>query len=809
MTFQFRRFGPAQGPIACTIRDFSTDQQKASLGSISSSAVPTEPGQGFKGIFTNQTNTYACQVGDVIALSYDAAGTDETDGSNNDTMGCSCIGWNGTVDRPVEHSQYDIAGTETAFFRRTGQWETSESGMNELKYTAEIFGPEGTSPPDQPCNVNPGPGDPGDPGDPTPPPPQSGFIVMQDFSDINPTTGYQVGSGGPNNPIRQAVKIDNSTSAMLQAPVARITFLLRRVGNPSSTAAAAPPNATNRTGLSFTGAGYTSEYHVFAAGLDWNKKVGLLLYTDGSAEFGLKNPGDSYLLAGTNGMIAIAKKHNMVLLTPLSPNKACQDGDGSCWYQGDPPGYAAWVEALVNQIYSEYPIDTTRIAVGGYSSGAQFCTEYWVPSGGAQRTMADGVIVAISFGGKPQMTPVTFTAGFKANVHMNWNVGQNDPSWLVDDPTEGPGTGYNGKAGYDYYTANGFLTSSDIIPGTDHFRDGDFGSIMDAQIIEHVPPSTVLSPPPPPAPPSPPGNVPVFCRIWSNTGQVMQTLGQIEPSTLTNQANQWTQVPFTLQNNTYQMKIGDLIGIEFTTGNAVDHILVGGWTFQRAAEAAAAAEGGGETAAATDKFGTKMIYANTGSFMYDWELPSNSDSMRWDLTNPPINMEMTGYFMKSSPSSDTISCKIRGGKHTDSDSDAGCCYIPQFPCTGGSMQFEIECPHPNNHDCPISGTHGTSTSLAQWHGYKVVVWNTGSTVNIEAYNDTGNNSGSTPTNNWVKVFSHQDSSGNCGNIDNPLLKPKSSSSQCTFRIDNNSGVAGKWLSAVEIQPGGVQPGPGP
>src|SRR5262245_53514852 len=50
MTFQFRRFGPAQGPIACTIRDFSTDQQKASLGSISSSAVPTEPGQGFKGI---------------------------------------------------------------------------------------------------------------------------------------------------------------------------------------------------------------------------------------------------------------------------------------------------------------------------------------------------------------------------------------------------------------------------------------------------------------------------------------------------------------------------------------------------------------------------------------------------------------------------------------------------------------------------------------------------------------------------------------------------------------------------------------
>jgi len=300
----------------------------------------------------------------------------------------------------------------------------------------------------------------------------------------------------------------------------------------------------------------------------------------------------------------------------------------------------------------------------------------------------------------------------------------------------------------------------------------------------------------------------VSCRIWNSSGVVRQTLGQVAVTNLTNQASQWTQSTFTLQNNDIQMATGDLVGVEFTSGNAQDHILVAGWTWQQAADAAAAAEGG-EAAAATDKFGTRMIYANSGAFKYDWEIPSNSDSMRWDLTNPPINMEMTGYFMKSSPSSDTVSCKIRGGKHTDSDSDAGCCYIPQFPCTGGSMQFEIECPHPNNHDCPISGTHGTALSLAQWHGYKVVVWNTGSTVNIEAYQDKGNNSGSTPLNQWEKVFSHQDSSGNCGNIDNPLLKPKSSTSQCTFRIDNNSGTTGKWLSVVEIQPGGVQPGPGP
>ena len=68
---------------------------------------------------------------------------------------------------------------------------------------------------------------------------------------------------------------------------------------------------TDRTNLSFTSNGYTSTYHLYAGGLDWSKSVGLLIYTDGSGEFGLKNPKSSYLLAGSDGMIAVAKKHNM------------------------------------------------------------------------------------------------------------------------------------------------------------------------------------------------------------------------------------------------------------------------------------------------------------------------------------------------------------------------------------------------------------------------------------------------------------------------------------------------------------------
>ncbi|MFZ0555132.1 MAG: hypothetical protein WAM26_07540 [Nitrososphaeraceae archaeon] len=252
--------------------------------------------------------------------------------------------------------------------------------------------------------------------------------------------------------------------------------------------AVTPTAPTDRTNLSFTSNGYTSTYHLYAGGLDWSgtKPVGLLIYTDGSAEFGLKNPKDTYLMGGGAGMIAVAKKHNMILLTPLSPNKNCSDGDGSCWYLGDPPGYTRWAEALVKLIQSQYPIDKKRIAFGGYSSGAQFATEYWVPLGAAQRTMEAGVIVAISFGGSPKMPEVGYTPSFRSNVHMNWNVGEKDDSYLLNDETEGPEQGYNVKAGYDHYTSAGFRTSLDVLPGVDHNRDGESGAVMDAQIAKHV-----------------------------------------------------------------------------------------------------------------------------------------------------------------------------------------------------------------------------------------------------------------------------------------------------------------------------------
>ena len=262
------------------------------------------------------------------------------------------------------------------------------------------------------------------------------------------------------------VKPVNTTTTTKPAPVA-------------TTSGSGGPR-TDRTNLSFTSLPYTSKYHLYAGGLDWTKPVGLLIYADGSGEYGLKNLKSTYLMAGSNGLIAVAKKHNMVLLTPFSPNTKCADGDGSCWYMGDPPGYARWAEALVKQIESQYPIAKNRVAFGGYSSGAQLATEWWVPSGAAQRTMTGGVVVAISYGGTPKMKEVAYTPAFKSAVHMNWNVGSKDPSYTGDGK-------YSVKPGYDYYTKAGFKTSLDLVPGLKHDRDGTFGGVMDAQISKYAP----------------------------------------------------------------------------------------------------------------------------------------------------------------------------------------------------------------------------------------------------------------------------------------------------------------------------------
>jgi hypothetical protein len=246
---------------------------------------------------------------------------------------------------------------------------------------------------------------------------------------------------------------------------------------------------TDRTSVSYNNGTKTSTYHIYANGLDWTQRVGLLVYGDGSGEQGLSDPGSTYLMAGTNGLINVAKRHNMVLVTPRAPGNGCTDGDGVCWYLPSNDGTTLaqktkWLDDLVKtQVLSLYNIDKTRVCIAGFSSGAELTMGTYSPQYAAS-WMDDGLLLGISYGSSPDQYGVAnnYTAGFRANVAAVWDVRAGDETTAVEDSEEG----------FDWYVAEGFATTDiNIIPGGEHDRPGEFGGIVDQYVTAHVTPASL------------------------------------------------------------------------------------------------------------------------------------------------------------------------------------------------------------------------------------------------------------------------------------------------------------------------------
>jgi poly(3-hydroxybutyrate) depolymerase len=252
---------------------------------------------------------------------------------------------------------------------------------------------------------------------------------------------------------------------------------------------------TDRTFLTFTGAGYTAQYHLYSAGIDRSRPVGLLVYADGTGEYGFENPSATYSLGGINGVVAVAKRHNMVLLTPSSPNRACQ-----CWEQGDPTGYSDYLAALIESVYGQYDIDRDRVWLGGYSTGAQLTTRFMFPR--HSELMTGGGTIVIGGGGAPAVTADDFPASLKADMHMHWDTGE------LDTDTNGSAAGglnslngpYGAKAGEAWYADRGFRTSHDYPAGVGHARNGQFGTIIERVLDRHAVQADGSEPPASPQP---------------------------------------------------------------------------------------------------------------------------------------------------------------------------------------------------------------------------------------------------------------------------------------------------------------------
>lgn len=133
-----------------------------------------------------------------------------------------------------------------------------------------------------------------------------------------------------------------------------------------------------------------------------------------------------------------------------------------------------------------------------------------------------------------------------------------------------------------------------------------------------------------------------------------------------------------------------------------------------------------------------------------------------------------------------------GGKHSGSNQVK--CYDMGIDLRNGNSRYRTENPHPDYQE-GASGGKGKPMG-SQFVGYLFVKRNLSGAVLLEIWQDTGNNEGTTPANQWTKVSSWR--------VTSPLWQTPGNDHQETIRIDGPGGVPNlrfKWLGLREIVSG--------
>lgn len=227
--------------------------------------------------------------------------------------------------------------------------------------------------------------------------------------------------------------------------------------------AACPSNGTggaftDRLNQSFTAPdGAASQFHIYAAGIDQNKPVGVVvqLHGDGAYEFG--RPLAGKLLA----MSAIAEQQNMILISVKSPDRA-----GSITWWENPNVNVPFLKSILEtHVYGKYNIDKNKVWLSGYSGGAEFISLYYVKR--QHQTFCGGGALISGGGSVTQASPtVPFAQGFKDSFKMHFYTGQDDG---VGSPIN-----WNGfqaaQSGAAQWRDRGFNVSTDFPAGIDHYE---------------------------------------------------------------------------------------------------------------------------------------------------------------------------------------------------------------------------------------------------------------------------------------------------------------------------------------------------
>ncbi|MGY1806356.1 hypothetical protein ACI8AF_03220 [Blastococcus sp. SYSU D00669] len=221
---------------------------------------------------------------------------------------------------------------------------------------------------------------------------------------------------------------------------------------------------TDRPRSTFTAAnGQSGRYLLYAGGIDPSRPVGLVVYADGTGEYGVDNPTSPYALGGPSGLVAAAKARNAITLAVESPDQACE-----CWHTGDTSAYADFLADLIETQLENYPVD--ELWLTGFSSGAQEVTRFLVPRHPELLRVGGGWVV-FGGGGPPADGGAGVTAARMAGVRGHWYTGTADTAVPLT-------AAWGAQAGERWYAGRGVVTSHEWPVGVGHALDGRLGSTV-------------------------------------------------------------------------------------------------------------------------------------------------------------------------------------------------------------------------------------------------------------------------------------------------------------------------------------------
>ncbi|MGJ3508183.1 hypothetical protein [Enemella sp. A6] len=233
---------------------------------------------------------------------------------------------------------------------------------------------------------------------------------------------------------------------------------------------------TDRTFETFTAHGESSQYHLFAEGLSDDTPLGLVLYFHGDGAEEFDHPDDPDCLGGPDGVVSVARERGFVTVAVRTP-----DTDTLTWWESGATN-SEYVAALVERITNQYRIDPHRVWLVGYSGGAQFITQHYLPT--RSDTISGGGAVLFGGGGRPDnVDEDPYADALKQHFDMFWYTGADDDGTDSTDGYDALGDPVHGaRAGLAHYAGLGFRTGHEWPADTGHDLSGRFGPVLASRL---------------------------------------------------------------------------------------------------------------------------------------------------------------------------------------------------------------------------------------------------------------------------------------------------------------------------------------